>query len=369
MFDSDNQLPEFLAQGPPVGYVSPFIRDLYEEHGVELVMSATPEVETDQTDAPPPSHVVMFPIDKITIDERAQTRVNGLDDATVAQYALDLENGSVFPPIVVLWDDSTYWLGAGFHRIAAYKRRGVEQVQAVIKPGGLREARFENYHANNKHGLQIDEQTRRAHLFWLLCDSEWMRRSDSWLAEETGISDKTIKRIREEHRKLRSCGINPETYSEQVNQVKNLRESGKWESIPEPEPQETVGRDGKTRKPRKKRSRSREENLRIFSAPPKWMSQEYEELPLIAQNDPKPHESLQQKFTEAHAVMLQLSAQFPNADDLFAAPWFSDLSDSAKQELTNCLIVVTTDFAEFGTAVTRFADRNGLLLELPKVDE
>lgn len=91
-----------------------------------------------------------------------QSRV-ALDEETVAEYAHRMDEGAEFPPLVVFFDGSAYWLADGFHRYAAWKsvtrQSGTEDtacVPADIRQGTRMDAVRHALSANAMHGKRRD---------------------------------------------------------------------------------------------------------------------------------------------------------------------------------------------------------------------
>lgn len=87
-----------------------------------------------------------------------QSRVS-LDEETVAEYAHRMNEGAEFPPLVVFFDGSDYWLADGFHRYAAWKsvtrQSGTEETACVptdIRQGTRMDAVRHALSANAMHG-------------------------------------------------------------------------------------------------------------------------------------------------------------------------------------------------------------------------
>ena len=97
-------------------------------------------------------------LSSIKFDADCQSRVS-LDEETVAEYAYLLKEGAAFPPVVVFFDGSDYWLADGFHRYAAWKglarERGDEataEMPADIHQGTRVDAVRHSLSANAVHG-------------------------------------------------------------------------------------------------------------------------------------------------------------------------------------------------------------------------
>src|SRR5262245_37298539 len=97
-----------------------------------LPIITTPTTQEDQAMSE------LLPLDRIAT-EGTQARV-ALSETIIHEYAEALKQGDEFPPIDVYYDDTTYWLGDGFHRVQAAKEAGLNALAATVHPGGQREA-------------------------------------------------------------------------------------------------------------------------------------------------------------------------------------------------------------------------------------
>ena len=73
-------------------------------------------------------------VSDIRIDGGTQIRKQ-LNQDKVNEYAEQMEEGVVFPPITVFYDGSSYWLASGFHRLFAEKQRGKETLKVTLING------------------------------------------------------------------------------------------------------------------------------------------------------------------------------------------------------------------------------------------
>ena len=134
-------------------------------------------------------------LDQIRVDGGTQSRVN-LNQDTVGEYALALENGDIFPPVTTFFDGTDYWLADGFHRFAANVQIGARTVDVDVRVGTQRDAQFFSSSANNKHGLPPTRADRRHAAFKLLADAEWSKMSDRAIAKQCGIHHTTVGEYR-----------------------------------------------------------------------------------------------------------------------------------------------------------------------------
>ena len=64
------------------------------------------------------SHAENIPINSIRLDGGTQPRAS-IDFDTVFDYMDAMTDGADFPPVVVFYDGTHYWLADGFHRVKA----------------------------------------------------------------------------------------------------------------------------------------------------------------------------------------------------------------------------------------------------------
>jgi ParB-like nuclease domain len=130
-------------------------------------------------------------------DGGAQMRVE-MRPETVADYAADMLDGAVFPPIVLYHDGADYWLADGFHRVAAAREIGCEEIVAEIREGTRRDAILHGIGANATHGLRRTQADKRRAVERLLTDPEWAAWSDRKIAELARVDHKTVGKVRRE---------------------------------------------------------------------------------------------------------------------------------------------------------------------------
>ncbi|MCH8490801.1 MAG: ParB/RepB/Spo0J family partition protein [Oceanicaulis sp.] len=152
------------------------------------------------------TNVRSLPLTLIIADPDCQLRAAG-SAATVDDYAEALREGAKFPPVTVFHDGKHYWLGDGFHRVDAHKLAGIDEIEADIREGDLRDAKLFAAGANAAHGLPRTQADKRNAITTLLNDEQWKEWSDKEIARRTGTSDKTVAKIR---RELSGEGVNAE---------------------------------------------------------------------------------------------------------------------------------------------------------------
>jgi hypothetical protein len=134
-------------------------------------------------------------LDTINIYGGTQARVQTTDDA-IESYADEMTNGTVFPPIVVYFDGTTYWLADGFHRYLAAKRIERPSILADVFPGGRTDALRHALGANVTNGVYRNNADKRNAVEIAL--EEWPDRANPVLAELCRVSAELVRRCRSE---------------------------------------------------------------------------------------------------------------------------------------------------------------------------
>jgi len=157
--------------------------------------------------------VVPLALERLTVDERIQVRVGGLDEEAVETYTnVLLEGGQFEDPIVVFREDEEgpYWLADGFHRYAAHRRAHEHALQdperdagqylmarCEVRYGGYDEAFAYSEEANLTHGLRLSNEDKY-NIFRRRVERghAWLQTSDNAIAQELGVTRMTIGRWR-----------------------------------------------------------------------------------------------------------------------------------------------------------------------------
>ncbi len=132
-------------------------------------------------------------LEAIQITDRVQQRVAS-DVGVVLEYAEAMQDGSVFPPVIVFYDGEHYVLADGFHRLRAIVKNGEQTVQAEIHTGSEREAVLYACRANA--GLQRSNNDKRRAVQTLLKDDEWKQWSDREIGKRCRVDHKFVGNVR-----------------------------------------------------------------------------------------------------------------------------------------------------------------------------
>jgi hypothetical protein len=149
------------------------------------------------------SDTTVLPISSIRADGGTQPRARASLE-TVSEYAEAMSSGASFPPLVVFFDGTTYWLADGFHRRDAALMAGLEEIAVFVRQGTLRDAILYSVGANSSHGLRRTNDDKRRSVRLLLEDEEWGKWSDAEIARRCKVSDKTVAGLRPVTSEIRS---------------------------------------------------------------------------------------------------------------------------------------------------------------------
>jgi hypothetical protein len=172
-------------------------------------------------------------VSDIRIDGSTQIRKE-LNQDKVNEYAEQMEDGVVFPPITVFYDGSSYWLASGYHRLFAEKQRGTETIKVVLINGTVDEATWFAL-GDNKHGLNMTAEDYRRSVNITLDHPKWSTYSNAQIAAHVGVSATTVARIKKERNIKPATKV---TYTDKHGKEATMDTSkiGKKPAKPKPEP-------------------------------------------------------------------------------------------------------------------------------------
>ena len=174
-------------------------------------------------------------VSDIRIDGGTQIRKQ-LNSDKVNEYAEQMNDGIVFPPITVFFDGSSYWLASGFHRLFAEKQRGTEVVKATVINGTVDEATWFAL-GDNKHGLNMNAEDYRRSIEIALNHPKWSTYSNIQIANHVGVSATTVARVKKE-RNIKPAEKVKYTDKHGNEATMDTSKIGKKPAKPEAEPEE-----------------------------------------------------------------------------------------------------------------------------------
>lgn len=145
-------------------------------------------------------------LEKIRTDGGTQPRAC-IDEAVVDEYVEALENKAKFPPILVFYDGTNYWLVDGFHRYHAHVKGDYENINVEIRQGTQRQAVLESVGVNASHGLRRTNEDKRRAVLTLLNDEEWGKWTGSEIARRCKVHQTTVSAIKREFIPKESLGM------------------------------------------------------------------------------------------------------------------------------------------------------------------
>ncbi|RSC31228.1 hypothetical protein EGT36_21380 [Agrobacterium sp. FDAARGOS_525] len=134
-------------------------------------------------------------LSQIRTDGGTQSRAT-LNDHVADEYAELMRAGTVFPPLVVFYDGSDYWLADGFHRYEALHLAELNEVDVDVRQGARRDAILYSVGANASHGLRRTNEDKRRAVSTLLQDAEWSKWSDREIARRAGVHHEMVGKLR-----------------------------------------------------------------------------------------------------------------------------------------------------------------------------
>jgi hypothetical protein len=161
----------------------------------------------------------MVKLDDIRIDGGTQFR-DQINQDVVKDYAEKMCDGAQFPPLKAMFDGTTYWLYDGFHRYFAAHDKGFKDIEVDYKPGTQEDAQDMALGANDDHGLQRNNATKRKSVEAALGMERHATKSNREIAKLCKVSDTFVAAVR-----------NPEAKKKQAEKIerhfeKKLQERG-----------------------------------------------------------------------------------------------------------------------------------------------
>ena len=136
-------------------------------------------------------------LDAIVFDAGTQVRA-AINEDTVADYAAAMQAGTKFPPVMLFFDSTRYYMADGFHRGHAALRIGAVDIPAVVTVGTRTDALWYALGANKVNGARLTTDDKRQAI--LLALKAWPDKGSRELAEQIGCSDRYVLNIKDEVR-------------------------------------------------------------------------------------------------------------------------------------------------------------------------
>ena len=135
-------------------------------------------------------------LDRIHIDPDCQVRTQQNKQA-VTEYAESMKGGARFPPVELFEDTDTgqFFIGDGYHRIAALSELGRKTATAHIHPGGKSAAIRHALEANQKHGVRLTSADKRRAIS--IAVKTYDKLSNVEIAKICGVSESSVRNHRE----------------------------------------------------------------------------------------------------------------------------------------------------------------------------
>ncbi len=143
----------------------------------------------------------MLPVDGLCLKVDVNKRVRAYPNI-VALYASHLKQGITLPPILVFEDTSlststvpVYLVSDGFLRLAAAKQIGRTEILCDVHPGSERDAILGGVR-QGPGSITLTMTEKKMNVITLLGDPEWLRRDNTWIADQCQVSERMVRRIR-----------------------------------------------------------------------------------------------------------------------------------------------------------------------------
>jgi hypothetical protein len=121
-----------------------------------------------------------------------------LDPDLIWEYAEAYQAKAKFPPLVVFYDGTDYWLVDGFHRWHAARKAEVKSHRCEVHQGTREDARWYSYAANQTHGLRRSNADKRKAVLAALRHPKGVKLSDNQIASHVGVAQSTVTKYRGE---------------------------------------------------------------------------------------------------------------------------------------------------------------------------
>ena len=134
-------------------------------------------------------------IENIEATQATQVRTK-LNKDIIDQYQEDLEDGAVFPPVIVFAEEGSarHIFADGFHRLLAYVNAERDMIEVEVHIGGMHEALMYALSANRVHGLRRTNADKVNAVVLALKDPAISQHTQQEIADICGVSRHTVQR-------------------------------------------------------------------------------------------------------------------------------------------------------------------------------
>lgn len=152
--------------------------------------SAAPVVVATQAPAR-----ITLKLSQIRLDGDTQPRA-AMSQAAVDDYSDAMWEGVKFPPVVVFYDGTDYWLADGFHRRDAAFAAGFTEIECDVHQGTLQNAQWYSFAANKTNGLRRTNNDKERAVKAALTHPNATGLRDRKIAEHVGVSHEYVRQMR-----------------------------------------------------------------------------------------------------------------------------------------------------------------------------
>ena len=132
---------------------------------------------------------------EIRTDGGTQAR-KSLNQDVVNEYAQQMQDGAVFPPVVVFNDGSDNWLADGFHRYFATRQNGMLEIEVETHQGTVDDATLYAIGATRKRGLPFNREDLKEIIGRIIKHPTWGTWPTRKIADLIGCSAMTVSRVK-----------------------------------------------------------------------------------------------------------------------------------------------------------------------------
>ena len=137
-----------------------------------------------------------YRLHSIRVDGDTHARAK-LDQATVREYAEQIDAGVELPPVLVFFDGTDYWLADGFYRWHAHDRMARASIRCLVRKGSREDAQWVAIAANQTHGLRRSNADKAVAVRRALEHPDGAGLSNGQIAEHVGVSDEFVRKQRQ----------------------------------------------------------------------------------------------------------------------------------------------------------------------------